>query len=177
MTCPKCGSPRLADQNFCRSCGASLVITTQPLVERPSVPYPESTSAIGSRSEKQGTSGFVLWGFIIMLLGAAIGVIGKKLVHVDTITVAGVLISLAGMFLTVYPFLAPSRRKKKDYAAPLKPQVLTESQSGEYLPQGNNIDYLPSITERTTGLLKNSAATGVRQRENELNKPERTEEP
>jgi hypothetical protein len=149
-------------------------MTTQPLAEPPTVSYPESTSATGSKSEKHGTNGFVLWGFIIMLIGAAIGIIGKKLVHDDIVTVVGVLISLAGMFLTVYPYLAPSPRKKNDSGSSLQPEVLKQSQPGKYLPQERNVEYLPSITERTTDLLKNSAATGVRQKEDGLHKPERT---
>jgi hypothetical protein len=152
-------------------------MTTQPLADPATVSYLESTSAIGSKNEKQGTNGFVLWGFIIMLIGAAIGIIGKKLVHEDIITVVGVLIALAGMFLTVYPYLAPSPRKKNDSGPSLQPQVLAPSQPAKCLPPGSNIEYLPSITERTTDLLRNSAATGVRQKEDELTKPERTEEP
>jgi hypothetical protein len=40
-----------------------------------------------------------------MLIGVVIGVVGKKLVHEDIITVVGVLISLSGMFLTTYQYL------------------------------------------------------------------------
>lgn len=176
MTCPKCGSPRLANQKFCRSCGISLELTTQPLAEPSTVSYRKSTSATGFKSEKQRINGFVLWGFIIMLIGAAIGIIGKKLAHEDIVTVVGVLISLAGMFLAVYPYLAPTPRKKNDSVSSLQPELLTPSQPGKYLPQRSNIEYVPSITESTTGLLEN-AASGVRQKEDGLNKPERTEEP
>ena len=46
-----------------------------------------------------------------MFIGVAIGVIGKKLVHDDIVTVVGILLALAGMFMTAYPYLAPSRRR------------------------------------------------------------------
>lgn len=179
MTCPKCGSPRLAEQKFCRSCGASLPVTTQPLAEAPSLTKLENKSAIGFRSEERRANSFVFWGVIIMFIGAAIGVIGKKLVHEDIITVVGVLISFAGMFLTVYPYLAPSSRKKTGTSSSLQPDVLTLSEQPRYLPRANDIEYVSSITERTTDLLKNSVATGVRQRQKEdaLHKSERTEEP
>ncbi|GEM_PF-1922898 len=165
-----------ARSEICRSCGARLEMTTQPLAEPVTVSFLEGTSAISSKSERQRANGFVLWGFAIMLIGAAIGIVGKKLVHEDIITVVGVLISLVGMFLTVYPYLSPSSRKKNDSGSSLRPEVLTHSQPPEYLPHGSN-DYLPSITDRTTDLLKSSVASGVRQKEDGPDESQRTKEP
>jgi zinc-ribbon domain len=167
MTCPKCGLQSQPDQKFCRSCGASLLITTQPLAELKTISDLEKAPAIERKDEAQRRNGFVLWGFIIMFIGAAIGVVGKKFLHVDIVTVVGVLISLLGMFLTAYPFLAPGPRKKNDSIPSSRPEVLTPSRPTEYLPTGSNTEYVPSITERTTDLLKNSAATKPAQKENE----------
>jgi hypothetical protein len=127
---------------------------TQPLVERDTVSDPERTRAFILRNEKQQTSRLVLWGFIIMFIGAAIGVMGKKLVHDEIVTVVGVLISLAGMFLTVYPYLSPP--KKHDSNPSSQPEALAQSQPTKYLPQGSDIEYVPSISERTTDLLATS---------------------
>jgi hypothetical protein len=91
-----------------------------------------------------------------MFIGVAIGVIGKMLVHEEVVTVVGVLVSLAGMFLTVYPYLSPSLRRIYVSTASSQPEVPTQSQPG-YLPQESSIEYVPSVTERTTDLLKNSA--------------------
>jgi zinc-ribbon domain len=167
MTCPKCGLQTQADQKFCRTCGTSLRMTTQPLAEFATMSDLEKTSLIGLKGEAQRRNGLVLWGFIIMLIGVAIGVVGKKLLHQDIVTVVGVLISLLGMFLSVYPFLAPPRRNKSGSSPSSQPEVLTPTRPTEYLLQGSNIDYVPSITERTTDLLKNSAATRPEQKENE----------
>jgi hypothetical protein len=104
--------------------------------------------------------------FIAMLIGVAIGVVGKKLLYEDIVTVVGVLISLAGMFLVVYPYLAPARRKEDESKFSSQPEVLTPSQPTEYLPDASSIEYVPSITERTTNLLKNSTTK----------KPEQTED-
>lgn len=157
MTCPKCGLETLADQKFCRSCGARLQLITQQLTE------PQAATAVARKSSSDKDSdgranNFVLWGFIVMLVGAAIGVVGKKLLYEDVVTVVGVLISLVGMFLIVYPYLAPSRRKDDASSLPSQPEALTTPQATQYLPEGNSLEYPPSVTERTTDLLKQPAA-------------------
>ena len=175
MNCPKCGLQSLADQKFCRSCGASLQMTTQPLAEPGMVSGLERTPTIDSNDESPRGNSFVLWGFIIMFVGAAIGIMGKKLFHEDIITVVGALISLAGIFLTVYPYLSPPRRKKSSTSFSSEPKVLTPSQPKEYLPAGSNIEFVPSITEITTDLLKSSVATSSRQKEDDESGSDKSE--
>jgi hypothetical protein len=163
MNCPKCGLQTLPDQKFCRSCGDKLQIITQPLAERATVARPEKTPAIILKAETQRASGLTLWGFIIIFIGVAIGVIGKMLMHEEVVTVVGVLVSLEGMFLTVYPYLSPSRRQKSIPSS--QPEVPAQSQPTRYLLPESNIEYVPSISERTTDLLKNSAASRPRRKE------------
>ena len=165
MTCPKCGLETLAEQKFCRSCGASLQISTQRLVKPQAVTDLGRTSTIGAKAADGRTNHFVLWGFIIMLIGAGIGVVGKILLHEDIVTAVGVLISLAGMFLVVYPYLVPSRRRDNDSSFSSQPEVLTGPQQTEHLPDGSSVEYLPSVTERTTNLLQHSATQRPRQKE------------
>jgi hypothetical protein len=133
------------------------MMTTQRLAKPQAVTDLGRTSAIGPKSGDERANHFVLWGFILMLIGVAIGVVGKKLLYEDIVTVAGVLISLAGMFLVVYPYLAPSRRKEDESSFSSQPEVLAPPKPTEYLPDASTIEYVPSITERTTNLLKNSA--------------------
>ena len=150
MTCPKCGLQTLAEQKFCRACGTSLHLTTQPL--------PRLSTKADSKDEPTQTSEranrYVLWGFVVMLAGASIGVIGKKLMHEDLVTVIGVLISFVGMFLTVYPYLSPARRTKVDSSRSQQSDVITQSQPAKTLPPERSTEYVPSITERTTDLLE-----------------------
>jgi hypothetical protein len=168
MNCPKCGLPTSSDQKFCRSCGASLQMITQPLAEHAALSDLERTPAIILKDETQRTNSLMLWGFIIMFIGAAIGVIGKMLMHEEMVTVVGVLVSLAGMFLTVYPSLSSSPRRKYDPTiASAQPEALTQSHPTKYLSPESNIEFVSSITERTTDLLKNPAATRPRQKEDE----------
>lgn len=158
MTCPKCGSQPQTDQKFCRSCGASLQVTTQPLSAPVTVSNPERTSTV-SNNEKDDGVNFMRWGPMIMFLGVAIGIVGKMLVGADSITVFGVLISLAGMFLTVYPYLSrPSRKSTESNIS---------AQPAEYLSKGGGNEYVPSITERTTDLLKTSVPVGSVRKEND----------
>jgi hypothetical protein len=157
MNCRKCGLQTLPDQRFCRSCGESLQANRTRLVEHATGFELERPPANILKDEKQRASGLTLWGFIVMFIGVAVGIIGKKLMHEDIVTVVGALVSITGMFLTVYPYLSPSSRRKVDSSPSSQPDILSQPQPGKYLPPESNIEYAPSITERTTNLLENSA--------------------
>jgi len=165
MICPKCGLQTLPEQKFCRSCGASLQAITQRLPEGTTVTGP-STPAIIIREEMHGANRLVQWGLIVMFVGAVIGVVGKMLMHDQVVTVVGVLLSLAGMFLAVYPYLSPSSRTRHNSGPPSQPELQKQSQPTKQLPEERTIEYVPSITERTTDLLKTSGAT-PKQKEDE----------
>jgi hypothetical protein len=139
-------------------------MTTQQLVRPGDVSDREGVSAGGSKGRKQQRMNLVLWGFVMMLIGVAIGVVGKKLLDQDIITVVGVLISLAGMFLVCYPYLSRHRQKSDESVPSSKPQVLNAPHPPEYLPHGNSVDYVPSITERTTNLLEPSPVEKPREK-------------
>jgi hypothetical protein len=85
--------------------------------------------------------------------------------HADIVTVVGALVAIAGMFLTVYPFLSPASRRKVDSSPSSQPDTLSQSQPGKYLPPESNIEYVPSITEGTTNLLENAAVARPKQNE------------
>ena len=165
MNCRKCGLQTLPDQRFCRSCGESLQTNTAPLVEHATVFDLERRPGNILKDETQPANRWMLWGFIIMFIGVAVGIIGKKLVHEDLVTVVGALVSIAGIFLTVYPYLSPSSRRKVDSSPSSQPDILSQSQPGKYLPPDRTIEYVPSITERTTNLLENSAVARPKQNE------------
>src|SRR6185503_1891833 len=165
MNCRQCGLQTLSDQRFCRSCGESLQPNTPPFVEHATVLELERPPANILKDEKQRASGLMLWGFIIMFIGVAVGIIGKKLMHEDLVTVVGALVSITGMFLTVYPYLFTSSGRKVDSSPYYQPDMLSQSQPGKYLPPESNIEYVPSITERTTSLLENSAVATRKQKE------------
>jgi len=100
-----------------------------------------------------------------MFVGVAIGVIGKKLMHEEIVTVIGILMSLAGMFLTGYPYLRPSSRKDSRSASSSR-ELTKQSPPVNQLPEGRT-DYVPSITERTTDLLKSSEVRRSKEKDDE----------
>ena len=159
MNCPKCGLQAQPDQKFCRVCGAGLQMTTQPLADL------ERSPAVSAKYEKQRVSKLTLLGFIIMFIGIALGLTGKKLLNEEMLTVVGVLVAVAGMFLTAYSGISPPSRQKFDSSPSSQPKVLSTFRPDKYLPHERNIEYVPSITERTTNLLENSAATRPKQKE------------
>jgi hypothetical protein len=163
MNCPECGFLTAPDQKFCRSCGASLQMTTQPLGELTATSQKLPTA--NSQGETKRVNGLVLWGLIIMFIGVAMGVTGKKLMHEEIVTFVGILVSLAGMFLTAYPYVASPRREKSHTNLSSQPGLPAQSPRPKSLNPERDIEYLPSITERTTGLLTNSATTRSREEE------------
>lgn len=158
MNCPQCDLQALPDQKFCRSCGASLKMITQPLAKYATESHFEATGGVILKDERRRASRVTPLGFTIMFIGVAIGIIGKMLMHQDVVTVIGILASLVGMFLTVYPYLSTSRTPRYNDDPTSSPEVPAQSQPAKYLPE-SRIEPLPSITERTTDLLKNSPPT------------------
>ena len=164
MTCHNCGSETSPNQRFCRSCGARLGIVTEPLTDQSAISYPKEVKVVEDRSDSRNK--LVAWGFIMMFVGVAIGVIGKKLMHEEIVTVIGILMSLAGMFLTSYPYLrAPSRKDSRSTSSSER-ELQTQSPTASQLSEGRT-DYVPSITERTTDLLKSSEARRPKEKDGE----------
>ena len=150
MNCPACGLQTLPEQKFCRTCGKSLGPDSRlGSLEKSGVP---ANSVVLHEKEKARTANWMLWGFIVMFVGIAIGVVGKKLLHDDLVGTIGILISLAGMFATVYPHLSQSPRRRPRPTPSSDPEPLIQSLPTRELVE-NKIEYIPSVTERTTNLL------------------------
>ena len=165
MNCPSCDLQALPGQKFCRSCGASLQMTTQRLTEPATVSELNRPAATAVKGDPQRVNGYVPWGYLVIIIGVAICLIGKKIIHEEILTIVGVLLSFGGMLLTASRL--PARRQSYEPATTAPPQVLTPSPAAEYLPRDDRLGSLPSITERTTDLLKNPAPTRTRKKEDE----------
>ena len=142
-------------------------MTTQPLTKPTKGSEPESDSGINFKDEAPRPNRLMLAGFIIMFLGVGLGVVGKKLIYNDAVTVVGILLSLIGIFLTAYPYLAPPRRREHGFTPSAQPEELTQSEPAKTLPPEGAREYVPSITERTTDLLKITTPTRSKQNDGE----------
>lgn len=152
MKCPNCGLQTIDAQKFCRSCGTNLQLTTQPLSDVGL--SPRSSPEIIPKTERSTPNALVLRGFIVMFMGVALGVVGEKLVHADSVTVVGILLSLLGMFMTAFPYLLPTSSRRSDSRSPSEPKTLGSAPAPKSLPHDREIEYVSSVTERTTDLLE-----------------------
>lgn len=139
MNCPECGSLTTPDQKFCRSCGAVLQTGAIDGFSEPGI----------SRAGKMRRLGL-----LSMFAGLSIAVTGSMLLHLDLVIYVGVLMNFLGMFLIGYPSVIPVGRKKPVLPASAQPDALTPAETTKKLTPVNNIDFIPSVIEGTTELLR-----------------------
>ncbi|MBK8464532.1 MAG: hypothetical protein IPL32_01755 [Chloracidobacterium sp.] len=130
MNCPGCGTFVEADQQFCRSCGAGLLAE-----ERPTIPWQ-------------------FWGLAMAFGGILIALTGK-MIDISWLVFPGVFISIGGMFMiAAIPLLRRSGpRKRKVAPLPQRDSLAPAGTTNKLLPIGEN-DFVPSVVENTTELLK-----------------------
>ena len=155
MNCPKCDSPSLPAQKFCRTCGTSLQIITKPLAEAGELEKPPKITSQWMRN-------LMLGGFVTMFLGLFYAVIGGIIIQEKIVTGIGILVFILGMFLLGFGDLWRRTRPK---SAP-NPQPEITSQPTVYLPEDTTNP--ASITERTTSLLNYPITTNPKQPSGEL---------
>lgn len=136
MNCSNCGSQTSADQQFCRSCGESLTAE-----ERHSL-----------RPQSLG-----LFALMIMFGGLLVSMTGA-FIEVRWLIFVGMFIMIGGMFsIAAFAMLRQSRPRKRKANPSLQPVELSRADTtNKLLPNGNN-DFIPSVTEGTTELLKTPA--------------------
>lgn len=137
MNCTNCGTPTLAEHEFCRSCGTPLS-PHKPRGFRPQV-----------------------WGFALLTLmfgGLMVAMTGKML-DLRWLTFTGVFICMGGMFLmAAFAMYRQSRPKKRRSQRSTLPVSLDNAgTTNKLLPLGEN-DFIPSVTESTTNLLATPSA-------------------
>ena len=100
----------------------------------------------------------MLWGLILAFGGIVIALFGRMLLQQQIVTLIGVLASISGMFfIAATPFLRRTRSNKRGIHPSTQPEVLAPAEPTRKLPPMSVADYIPSVTEDTTELLKDPA--------------------
>ena len=101
----------------------------------------------------------MLWGLILAFGGIVIALFGRMLLQQQIVTLIGVLASISGMFfIAATPFLRRTRSNKRGIHPSTQPEVLAPAEPTRKLPPMSVVDYIPSVTEDTTELLKDPAS-------------------
>jgi hypothetical protein len=133
MNCPNCGTPTLAEHEFCRVCGKALTS------DKPGRVHPQTLGLVALT--------FMFGGIMVALTG--------KMLDLSWLTFLGVFISIGGMFLMALLGLlgqSRTRKRKSIHIAQMETQLRADT-TNKLLPIGEN-DFIPSVTEATTNLLK-----------------------
>ena len=137
MNCAQCGSSIVADQHFCRDCGAELV------PRRPS---------------RVRAAGVALLG--VMFAGLMVAISGKMF-EMRWLAYLGLLVLMSGAFVfAVYGFLRETRPRRLATRTLETPRARVSVEkvdtTNRLLPVGDD-DYIPSVAENTTNLLETPA--------------------
>ena len=136
MHCPDCGNKITAEQQFCRSCGASLWADTA----KSFVPSP-------------------IVGLLLAFGGILVALAGQMLLHQSTVVFVGVVVSVLGMMtIALRPMIATKRTHERGRRVPPRPSAIAPAEPTMKLPPINpNDEFIPSVVDETTRLLNERA--------------------
>ena len=136
MHCPDCGNKVTAEQQFCRSCGASLWVDAK----KSYVPSP-------------------IVGLLLAFGGIIVALAGQMLLHQSAIVFIGVATSLMGMTsIAVIPLIAAKQARERGRRVPPRPSAIAPAEPTMKLPPISAADeFVPSVVDDTTELLKEPA--------------------
>lgn len=137
MRCPGCGEAIIEDQQYCRVCGAEL-----------NAGGTSNTARV--RIAGLGVLALMFAGFSTVIFG--------KMLDVRWLTFLGMFVMITGIFIVpAYVLLVGTRPRKpalKQAAAPIKPVSIEKAATTSKLLPVTEADYIPSVVEDTTELLK-----------------------
>jgi hypothetical protein len=147
MHCPNCGKPAAGDQQFCRSCGMSLEAVGKLVVQHSS-----SSVEVQRRNDKVAMEqaairtmfNWLILGMIILGAGVAMIIVNKNFDIGKWFSLLASFFILGGTGVATAGVLNPLRQAAN----------FTGSPNQKSLPTNPVPDELPSITERTTQLIK-----------------------
>ena len=151
MYCPNCGKENSEQKRFCRACGLRLQAISQVLAQELSPGSPANQLDVDSAPRKLGSQPFLLAGFLIMMFGVILGVLGKKMLSAEWISTTGALIAILGMAAMGYSVITMMMPMSRSARRPptLPPADLTTDRQLSAPPAA-----VPSVTENTTKQLE-----------------------
>ncbi len=168
MYCPKCATPTSDEQKFCRSCGINLQEISSILSREaePDEPYtfkPAEIEASQSLKEK-----LEFWGSMVIMFSLMVGslipiILGLRASGetqwVLILSGAAGFLLFGGIIIWMYGDALP---KTKVTSQPSRPAPLRRGVTTNQLPLISQSEPVPSVTERTTGLLETPAGKDSR---------------
>ena len=173
MYCPKCATPHSEEQKFCRSCGFDIQALSRMLAPElqavePDQSAPQTDKPSKSRRVKVEMRGLIAL-FSALMVGCLIPISmglfpnwpGLNQLILVLAGVAGFNL-FSGILLLVYSdYLPKTQEAKEPFRVTLLPPLPNAVPTNQLPPAGQS-EPVPSITERTTGLLNTPVSKGSR---------------
>jgi len=160
MYCPKCGKTNSTDQNFCRSCGLQLEKVMQSLGEQLSSGTHAKTTA-EKRRKLDKLIQIIAGGTVSIFVVSVIWGIIYSIIIVKGEVFAGLIFLIVILGLVLFALLALYRDSllKRSTKRENEQPMLQANDTGKILSEGR-LDPLPSVTDRTTELLRTEKKKG-----------------
>jgi uncharacterized membrane protein YvbJ len=158
MFCPNCGTNISFDQKFCRACGLGLEKVAQSLAEQLPTQLEDNLLAKKDRLEKLGVTALSIFG--LGVFGLLVYLVGYKLLIsqgkiLAALGILGIIVLIASGLLSVILFAKANEVQEEASKRRLKPDEKSlPTNTAKLLEDGEQLDPVASVTERTTELLR-----------------------
>ncbi len=147
MYCPNCGKENPEKPRFCRSCGLGLQTISQALVDELSTTKSNDTSIEIVEPEQKRWRHPLMYGFLMLLLGMAIVIFGKRIAAEQLIADLGTLIAMLGIGLLGFKGVSLMRSQS---SSSRQSKTVLESKPTTELPPALPSGEPASVIEHTT---------------------------
>jgi len=161
MHCPNCGNQSELEQKFCRKCGFNLEPVSKLIVNNPNAHQLKLDKAERERLALRRMVSWMMWGMLILLIGAALIAVSKQLQLDPLVRLIGTFLTMGGVSVAMYGLLDTLRggkgRPKSEanevgsYSTESEKSIKAADTTREL--EGRLPVPLPSVTERTTQLI------------------------
>lgn len=154
MYCPNCGTTISSDQSFCRACGLALEKIAQSLIEQRPNEFEESLQQRKERIERWGVAALGVFGLGVLSIPlykiAMMMLEGRVLAGLGFL---GLIVVLGCGLLAVILFAKANEVGEAKLKGRAAARALPKTNTTAKLLPPDQLDSMPSVTERTTELL------------------------